>query len=160
MMRRMLTAVVLAISLTACESIAGLEDDGAWDFTSGTDQISHQPQLQARLDAYVGGETMTLVVRCVERKIEVLVSMSFITEVNGSVRYRIDDGSQVVQIWTHSTNVQALFFQGDARGFADQLAVGGELVFATREWVGPEHTVTFRLRGLDVHLPAIKQACA
>jgi hypothetical protein len=152
-MRRIACALALLL-LPACEGIT-TPDDGDWEFSRGTDNISGRPWAHARNNSFDG---MLLYVRCREGEFDVYVTTDFITD-SGAVRYRIDDNGHRSETWTESTDFQALFYRGDSRAFARTLARSSRLIFEAREYVDGLHQATFHLEGLDIHLPEIESAC-
>lgn len=153
-MRATIAVLALALTATGCDDITG-PDDGRWNYSEGTDEVSGQPWANAILS---GGSGMDLVVRCRLGSFSVYVRTDFVTS-SGRVRYRIDNDSEVTQTWGESEGFDALFYRGDAVAFAKRLANAEKMVFAAREYSGPEHTATFRLPGLEVHLPKIRSKC-
>lgn len=151
--------VLLALVCAAgCDDILGPEA-GDWRFSEGTDAVSGEPYAHASLQGSPLSAGVTLYVRCRLGRFDVYVSTDFVIG-NGPVRFNIDGSGERSQTWGEGEGFRSLFYRGDRRAFARELASASEMVMQIREYPNSARTVTFHLRGLDTHLPKIEAACS
>jgi Type VI secretion system VasI, EvfG, VC_A0118 len=117
----------------------------------------------------------SLIVRCQEKKTDVYITtgMAANVEADGEhvVGIRLDDGAARHENWSESTDHTALFasdiiwnnheptFQGGRIEFAKRLAGASQLTFQFTPFDGSPQVARFDLRGLDIHLHDVAEAC-
>jgi hypothetical protein len=77
-----------------------------------------------------------------------------------TVRTRLDEAPASTEpYWSESTDHKALFTQGESVGFSKKLAETQTFTFEFTPFDGSPEVARFDLRGLDVHLHKLAEAC-
>lgn len=123
----------------------------AWSFSASTDPVNGK-----RITEAIRGP---LHFRCTAGVLEAYVTTTDVTA-SGFVEYRFDAGTPRSELWSESTNFQALFYPGNKRNFASEVARSSELLFRYSRFLGGTRTVSIDfLNGLTPYLPRLFAAC-
>jgi hypothetical protein len=123
-----------------------------------------------KIQGPLGAVKPSLVIRCEEKKTSVYVVTGMAARVEEdieggprdfhTVRTRLDDAPASTEpYWSESTDHKALFTQYEGVGFAKKLAETQTFTFQFTPFDGSPQVARFDLRGLDVHLHKVAEAC-
>jgi hypothetical protein len=128
--------------------------------------LDSEDQIQGPL----GAVRPSLIIRCEEKRTSVYVVTGMAARVEEdieggprdfhTVRTRLDDAPASTEpYWSESTDHKALFTQYESVGFAKKLAEAQTFTFQFTPFDGSPQVARFDLRGLDVHLHKVAEAC-
>jgi Type VI secretion system VasI, EvfG, VC_A0118 len=141
---------------------------GKWQVSSGSSAMDDSPgqtltlQAENQIQGWLKTETPTLLIRCRERKIDLIihVGMSANVEYGGghTVRVRLDDRPPEKQNWSESTNNEALFAPRPL-DLARRIAAAERMRFEFVPFNASPAIVEFDVHGLKEKLAELEATC-
>lgn len=142
-----------------------------WRVNEGTSAMDDSPTVVLSLDAIASFSawprkelTPTLIIRCQEKRTQIYIVNGTSAAVEyehsdaATVRFRLDEGAAFSQVWSESTDGDALFAP-NAITLARRLVKATELTYQFTPFNSNPATSTFNLYGLDAVLPKVAAAC-
>jgi len=148
-----------------------------WQTSESRSQMDDSKTVVLSLDSDdqiqgpLGAVRPSLVVRCQEKKTAAYVAIGMAASVEAygefstapedshTVRTRLDDANARTEYWYESTDHKALFAARDSIEFAKELTGANVFAFQFTPFDGSPQVARFDLRGLDVHLHKVAEAC-
>lgn len=147
-----------------------------WQTSESHSQMDDSKTVVLALDSEdkiqgpLGPVRPSLIVRCEEKRTSVYVVTGMAARVEEdieggprdfhTVRTRLDDAPASTEpYWSESTDHKALFTQYESVEFAKKLAETQTFTFQFTPFDGSPQVARFDLRGLDVHLHKVAEAC-
>jgi len=147
-----------------------------WQISESRSEMDDSKTVVLALDAEgqiqgpLGAVRPSLIIRCEEKRTSIYVVTGMAASVEedsegGSrdyhtVRTRLDDAPASTEpYWSESTDHKALFTQYESIGFAKKLAEAQTFTFQFTPFDGSPQVARFDLRGLDVRLHKVAEAC-
>lgn len=141
-----------------------------WTVERGTSKMDDSKSVTLSVDAsgpisgWLATKVPSLYVRCREHKTNVFVVTGMAAEPElgeydeYTVRLRLDDGSPFAQMWSESTDKEALFAP-EAIALARRLARSKRLRFSFTPFNASHAIAEFDVTGLSTHLPELARTC-
>lgn len=136
---------------------------GSWEVQTETNPMDDSTIIVMALPATQGksryGKTPTLILRCKSGDLVAYIQWFDYLGSTARVTHRIGKTEPRTMTWGMSTDSQATFYPGAAKGFIDEVAATDTLVAEITPYSESPVTAVFKVEGLKKLLPDLKEHC-
>lgn len=136
---------------------------GKWVLDDSVDPMNDKRILALLLPADSGtqllGGPIGLGIRCIDRRMDVIIIWGHLLPSSPSVSWRIGVAAAQAREWFASEDHDSTFYPTDATGFVRQLMHADRLVARVTTMSGTKVTAEFDLRGLTEAVVPLREAC-
>jgi hypothetical protein len=126
-----------------------------WKLDESKNEMDGTPETVLSL---FNDESSYLMIRCINRRTEVLINPGGELIDDSSVRVKFDDSNPIQQTWNKSSSRNALF-SPEPIGFSRRLSKTKLFLFEYSPYDSRPRTIKFSVTGLDSKLGKISEAC-
>lgn len=143
---------------------------GKWQYSEGRSPMDDSKTVvlallaENQIEGWLARERPTLIVRCRENETDAYISVGMPSSVEfgetsrHTVRVRLDDQDAVTEMWSQSTDTEALFSPRPVP-LARQIAAAERLRFGFTPFNADPVVVEFDLRGFEEHVGTVAETC-
>ena len=129
----------------------------------GSDTVVVRLQAENEIQGWLKSSNQTLVLRCQEQKTELYVDVGVPASVENirqthTVRVRFDEGKPTRQLWSESTDREALFAKRPI-SLAKRIAKSERMLFEFIPFQAGRAIVEFDVSGGEEHIGEVAQTC-